>query len=155
MRPLDKRLNWLSDKVLSDKFFTQLFCGWRCEEFVANWLYLESNMFFLLFACLYISVIFYLIHFFLQLHINNCNMFAGHADWLAGNKRFSNSNWINPQENNFKYISAPYIKGTSERVNRILNNFHIRLGHKPTNTLRNKLWSLKGSQWMHMVQYTK
>ena len=46
-------------------------------------------------------------------------------------------------ENNFKYISAPYIKGTSERVNRILKNVEIRLGHKPTNTLRNKVCNLK------------
>ena len=59
------------------------------------------------------------------------------------NKSFSNSNRINPQENNFKYISAPYIKGTSERINRILKIFDIRLGHKPTNTLRSKLCNLK------------
>ena len=50
---------------------------------------------------------------------------------------------INSQANKFKYISAPYIKSTSERVNRILNKIDMRLEHKLTNTLRNKLCKLK------------
>jgi hypothetical protein len=35
-----------------------------------------------------------------------------------------------------KFISAPYLKGTSERVQRILHPFNIKIGHKSCNTIR-------------------
>ena len=35
------------------------------------------------------------------------------------------------------YISAPYIRGTSERAARILKNYDIQLSHKSTKTLKN------------------
>ena len=38
-----------------------------------------------------------------------------------------------------RYISAPYIRGTSERVNRIFQKYNIRLGNKPPRTLKNML----------------
>ena len=38
-----------------------------------------------------------------------------------------------------RYIPAPYIKATSERVNKILRPYNLRLGSKPTNTLKSKL----------------
>ena len=42
-----------------------------------------------------------------------------------------------------KISNTHYIKGSSERGKRILKNVDIRVGHKPTNTLRNKLCNLK------------
>ena len=42
-----------------------------------------------------------------------------------------------------RYIPAPYIKATTERVNKILRPYNIRLGSKPTNTLKSKLCILK------------
>ena len=36
-----------------------------------------------------------------------------------------------------RYIAAPYIHGTSERANRIFQKYNIRLGNKPSNTLKN------------------
>ena len=40
-------------------------------------------------------------------------------------------------------ISTPYIKGTSEKLNRILEPYSIQLSSKPSNTLRQKLCHLK------------
>ena len=42
-----------------------------------------------------------------------------------------------------RYIPAPYIKATTERVNKILRPYNLRLGSKPTNTLKIKLCILK------------
>ena len=39
--------------------------------------------------------------------------------------------------------SIPYIKGTSERIARILRPFNISVAHKPTVTLRNTLMNVK------------
>ena len=39
--------------------------------------------------------------------------------------------------------SIPYIKGTSERIARILRPFNINVAHKPTVTLRNTLMKVK------------
>ena len=39
-------------------------------------------------------------------------------------------------DDNKKFVSAPYIRGTSERVWRILGNYNINIYHKPTRTLR-------------------
>ena len=41
------------------------------------------------------------------------------------------------------YISAPYIRGASERMSRVLKRFDINLAHKPTRTLKNELCHLK------------
>lgn len=35
-----------------------------------------------------------------------------------------------------RFICAPYVKGTSERVQRILNPYNIKLAHKSGNTIR-------------------
>ena len=42
-----------------------------------------------------------------------------------------------------RYVSVPYIKGTSERASRILKKFNIKLGSKPSNTLQNQLGNAK------------
>ena len=42
-----------------------------------------------------------------------------------------------------KYISAPYIKGTSERVGRTLREHNIKLSNKSSNTFQNKLCNMK------------
>ena len=47
------------------------------------------------------------------------------------------------QQDRVKYVGAPYIKGSSERVARILKPYNIQLAHKPTNTLRSKLCNVK------------
>ena len=46
----------------------------------------------------------------------------------------------NPQ---LKYISIPYIKGTSERMGRILKQKNIILANRPTNSLKSQLSRLK------------
>ena len=40
-------------------------------------------------------------------------------------------------------ISAPYINGTSEKLNRILKPYNIQLASKPSTTLKSKLCNLK------------
>jgi hypothetical protein len=55
---------------------------------------------------------------------------------------------FNPTENNRPeppnhHVSAPYIKGTSERVARILKRHKVELCHKPSRTLRGELCALK------------
>ena len=42
-----------------------------------------------------------------------------------------------------KYISAPNINGTSQRLNRVLSKFNITLANRSTNTLRNPFPNLK------------
>ena len=44
---------------------------------------------------------------------------------------------------NFKYVSVPYIKGASERVDKILQRYGYKLGHHLTHTLESKLSKLK------------
>ena len=50
---------------------------------------------------------------------------------------------LTPKNSNTKFISAPYIEGTSERVARILKPFGINLAHKSSVTLKSKLTELK------------
>ena len=38
-----------------------------------------------------------------------------------------------------RYISVPYIREASERVSRLLKPYNIKLGNKPTNTIKSKL----------------
>ena len=47
------------------------------------------------------------------------------------------------EKDNFKYIKVPYIKGTTERINRLLKPFKISLASKPSNKLSNSLQKLK------------
>lgn len=42
-----------------------------------------------------------------------------------------------------KYISTPYIKGVSEKVGKLLNDYNIKLSNKSSNTLRKHLCKLK------------
>ena len=50
----------------------------------------------------------------------------------------------NSQNNqNEKFISAPYIKGVSERTSRIFKNYGVKMSHKPTKSLKNQLCHLK------------
>ena len=57
--------------------------------------------------------------------------------------RDGNNSRNNTTNESTEYISAPYIKGTSERVGRILNQYNIKLSHKPTKILKNELCHLK------------
>ena len=43
----------------------------------------------------------------------------------------------------FKYISTPYIRGTSERVQRAFKPFGVKLSNKPSNLVKSKLSKLK------------
>ena len=42
-----------------------------------------------------------------------------------------------------KYISAPFIHNTSQRMNRVLSKFNITLANRSTNTLKNPFANLK------------
>ena len=44
---------------------------------------------------------------------------------------------------NLRYVSVPYIPGISERVSHIFRKFDIKIAHKPTNTIKNKICHLK------------
>ena len=48
-----------------------------------------------------------------------------------------------PNNDEHKYVSAPYIKGASEKMTRILKPHKIILANKTTTTLKSKLQSLK------------
>ena len=41
------------------------------------------------------------------------------------------------------YVSAPYIRGTSEKAARVLQKHNIKLCHKPANTIKNQVCFLK------------
>ena len=43
----------------------------------------------------------------------------------------------------YRYVSTPYIRGTSERVSKILRKYDIVLSNKPSNTLFNQFNNLK------------
>ena len=45
-----------------------------------------------------------------------------------------------------KFISRPYIKGVSERVDRILKPHNIMLAHKSKTTIKTKLCHLKDTR---------
>ena len=47
------------------------------------------------------------------------------------------------QEIQPKFVSAPYIKGVSEKVSRLLQPYNIKLASRSNNTLRKKLCNLK------------
>jgi len=80
--------------------------------------------------------------------INNvCNILEinGYNKSLIRNSRQAsrtNNNVQNVKEK-FKYVSTPYIKGTSERVNKIMKKYGIKLGHRSNHTLCNQLSKLK------------
>ena len=80
-------------------------------------------------------------------HINNVLQTNGYPktsiDMITSKIRNQTSNVIVTNDNNSPFISAPYIKGTSERVARILKQYNIKLAHKPTRTLKHELCHLK------------
>ena len=51
----------------------------------------------------------------------------------------------NPSQGNTrkKYIAVPYIRGTSERIQRALKQHDVIVAHKTTNTLRSNICQLK------------
>ena len=53
------------------------------------------------------------------------------------------NNVTTDESKKIKYISVPYIRGTSERVNKILEPHGIKLGHRTTNSIKSKLPSAK------------
>ena len=59
------------------------------------------------------------------------------------NLRNRQSNHENEGNVQMRYISTPYISGTSERVNKILKKYDIILSNKPSNTLYKKFNNLK------------
>ena len=50
---------------------------------------------------------------------------------------------VDRSKKQLKYVSAPYIKGASERVSRILKPYDIELAHKPTNTIKSNICHMK------------
>ena len=46
-------------------------------------------------------------------------------------------------EPTIKYVSTPYIQGTSERIQHLLKPFNITLSHKPTMTIKSQIIQLK------------
>ena len=56
------------------------------------------------------------------------------------NPRLSNRN---NNSNDIKYCSTPYIKGTSERVGKILREYNIQLSNKPSQSFKNQLYNVK------------
>ena len=44
---------------------------------------------------------------------------------------------------NIKYVSAPYIRGASERMGSLLKAYNVRLSNKSSNTLKKHLCKLK------------
>ena len=47
------------------------------------------------------------------------------------------------QDLNLKYTSVPYVPGVSERLSRIFRKFDVKIAHKPTNTIKDKICHLK------------
>jgi len=62
-------------------------------------------------------------------------------------KSFLNKTKINTQiqqaSQQFRYISAPYIKGASEKIGKLFKQYNIKLSNKSSNTLRRQLCKLK------------
>ena len=70
-----------------------------------------------------------------NIHVSNtleCNGYPKNTIDNISCKVNQSSN--DPQTKEFKYVSAPYIRLTSERVARILRKYNIKLAHKPTRT---------------------
>lgn len=61
-----------------------------------------------------------------------------HASISENNRTIENTTTSNK-----KYVSAPYIKGASERTAKILKPFGIILSHKSKHTLRSQLTKIK------------
>ena len=79
-------------------------------------------------------------------HIDKALKQNGYPQKMISNisrKLLQNETATNTGPNNSKYISAPYIHGTSERVARVLIKHNINLAHKPIRTLKNELCHVK------------
>jgi hypothetical protein len=69
------------------------------------------------------------------------NKFIRPANYLNKNGRRPEPNLENDRRK--QYVAVPYVKGCSERIQRILKPFNIHVCHKSKNTLRAKLCHLK------------
>ena len=54
-----------------------------------------------------------------------------------------NINQSTSSNSNKKYVPIPYIPGTSERLSRIFRKYDIKVAHKPSKTIKNKICHLK------------
>ena len=53
------------------------------------------------------------------------------------------SSSITEKQENIRYVKAPYIRGASERISRMLKPFDVKLAMKPSNSLSSKLQNVK------------
>ena len=66
------------------------------------------------------------------------------VDNIVNERKSSNNNNNRESERSVtRYVSTPYIKGTSERANHVLKKYNIRLSNKPSNTLHKQLNNTK------------
>lgn len=54
-----------------------------------------------------------------------------------------NNNEVQNNEEEIRYVKTPYIHGASERISRILKPYGVKLGMKPSNSIKSKLGNLK------------
>ena len=68
-----------------------------------------------------------------------------------GNKVMGNSfgGQSSSHRSSFKFISAPYIRGASERTEKLLKKYDVKLSHKPTRTLSSELCRVKDVRKNH------
>ena len=64
------------------------------------------------------------------------NNFPNHMiNQFVTDESSNTANYIDTKSSK-KYISAPYINDTSQRINRVLSKFNITLANRSTNTLK-------------------
>ena len=80
----------------------------------------------------------------MQCNALECNGY--HKNTIDNILRKINQSSNDPQIIDFKYISAPCIRGTSKRVAKIKKKYIMKLAHKPTCTLKHELTHLKYEQ---------
>ena len=72
--------------------------------------------------------------------LSNC----GYPKWAITNATRNKGDYI--QERPITIVSFPYVKGFSEQIQRICNQFGIRVAHRPVQTLRHLLVHPKDKQ---------